>query len=224
MPLKREFLKVPNYSIPITGENNNTDWFKYLGDTGSSLLTLEDDLNSNVTNLVAQITALQTTVATLTTLVNNNTPVGSILTYSGGSVTTGFLLCDGSEVAQADYPTLYALIGTIYGTAVTPGKFVLPDIRGRSLIGAGTGNSLTARTVGDSLGEETHILTSAELAPHTHSIASGQFFGSGASLVSMLGAPTIGIGATGGTTASAGSGTAHNNMQPSLVVTAMIKY
>ena len=35
--------------------------------------------------------------------------------------------------------------------------FNLPDLRGRIPIGAGTGVSLTARTLGQSLGEEAHL-------------------------------------------------------------------
>lgn len=45
---------------------------------------------------------------------------------------------------------------------------MLPDSRGRveGVIGSGTG--LTSRSMGDSVGAETHILTTAQLPSHTH--------------------------------------------------------
>jgi microcystin-dependent protein len=39
-----------------------------------------------------------------------------------------WLLCDGSEVAKADYPALYELIGDMAGVAAGDGNFVLPSI------------------------------------------------------------------------------------------------
>ena len=52
----------------------------------------------------------------------------------------------------------------------TSDKFFLPDLRGRSLIGAGTGRGLSQRTMGDVGGEETHFLTQSELPSHSHGI------------------------------------------------------
>jgi microcystin-dependent protein len=46
--------------------------------------------------------------------------------------------------------------------------FNVPDRRGAGGIGSGTGSGLTARPLGQFVGEETHQLTTAELASHTH--------------------------------------------------------
>ncbi|WP_126452886.1 phage tail protein [Sulfuriflexus mobilis] len=46
----------------------------------------------------------------------------------------GWLVCDGSTVLVAKYPELFRFIGFIYGQA-GPGKFMLPDYRGRFLRG-----------------------------------------------------------------------------------------
>lgn len=40
-----------------------------------------------------------------------------------------WLLCNGQEVKQTDFPELYQLLGTTYGTAATSGNFVLPNVR-----------------------------------------------------------------------------------------------
>lgn len=44
----------------------------------------------------------------------------------------------------------------------------MPDLRGRTAIGAGQGTGLTSRTLGATGGEEAHQLVTAELASHTH--------------------------------------------------------
>lgn len=46
----------------------------------------------------------------------------------------GWLVCDGRTVLVAKYPELFRAIGFIYGQA-GPGKFMLPDYRGRVLRG-----------------------------------------------------------------------------------------
>ena len=108
-------------------------------------------------------------------------PTGSLMPYAGSSAPTGYLLCDASAVSRTTYATLFGVIGTTYGAGDGSTTFNLPDLRGRLPMGAGTGTGLnssgtglpsgtaqTARTRGQWLGEETHLLTTAELASHTH--------------------------------------------------------
>lgn len=81
-------------------------------------------------------------------------PIGSIMDYAGTSAPadTNWKLCDGSELSQAGYPTLYALLGTTWGTAAA-GNFKLPDLRKRMTIGAGTPGNYRG-SVGDTGGSE----------------------------------------------------------------------
>lgn len=65
-------------------------------------------------------------------------PAGVISPYAGASVPTDWLLCNGQEVARADYPELFAAIGILYGTPSGSTTFKLPDLRNRFPIGAGT--------------------------------------------------------------------------------------
>ena len=97
-------------------------------------------------------------------------PIGSILTYAGVAAPGGYLVCDGSIVAQASYPGLYAIIGSTWNTGGEgAGNFRLPNCLSRSPMFAGPGGGgLSARSVGQLLGEENHVLTVAELAVHTH--------------------------------------------------------
>jgi microcystin-dependent protein len=118
-------------------------------------------------------------------------PTGAVLDFAGSTAPTGFLLCDGSAVSRSTQAALFAVIGTTYGAGDGSTTFNLPDLRSRLSVGVGTGGGLTARTLGDIGGEETHKLALAELAAHnhtdtghvhycagvdhTHTIAAGQF-------------------------------------------------
>src|SRR5262252_2175272 len=43
-------------------------------------------------------------------------PAGMIVDFGGATAPTGWLLCDGSAVSRTTYATLFAAIGTGYGT------------------------------------------------------------------------------------------------------------
>ena len=109
----------------------------------------------------------------------------------------------------------------------------LPDLRGRSIIGTGTGSGLTARTHGVGVGTETHALAEAELPAHAHTTG----VGSTDTRTGIFGTTTTGVpgsatcshdllaqAPTSATrTGNTGSGTAHNNMQPSLALNWIVK-
>lgn len=178
-------------------------------------------------------------------------PAGLMMDYAGGTVPTGWLDCDGSSLNTTTYAALFAAIGYTFGGSGT--SFNIPDARGRATIGVGTGSGLTARALGATLGEETHVLTAGESglpahthtgttggqsASHTHQVAE-QSGNSGSNVTSTWMARGIvsdafGVVNTGAasadhnhsfTTASTGgsSGSAHNNMQPSIAVKKIIK-
>ena len=75
-------------------------------------------------------------------------PPGVILPYIGSVAPDGWLLCDGQEIDQNTYQSLYELFGNDYDTQINPttgaawtspsaGKFRLPDYRGTFLRGVG---------------------------------------------------------------------------------------
>lgn len=63
-------------------------------------------------------------------------PPGVIHPYAGGTVPTGYLLCDGSAISRTTYSALFAAIGTAFGEGNGSTTFNLPDFRGRFLRGA----------------------------------------------------------------------------------------
>jgi len=123
---------------------------------------------------------------------------GEIKMYAGASLPAGWLWCDGAEYTKVAKAELYAVIGDAYNA---PGNstssstyanyisnssyFRVPDLRGRTPVGSGTGNDshtaagasglhpsddLTARTLGDYGANETHTLAAGEsgAGPHYH--------------------------------------------------------
>lgn len=75
-------------------------------------------------------------------------PVGTILSGLYATAPTGFLLCNGQEVAIADYFELYTVIGSLAECqSENEGMFKVPDLQGRFLEGA-NGNLGTAKEAG----------------------------------------------------------------------------
>jgi microcystin-dependent protein len=100
--------------------------------------------------------------------VDNFRLVGDIKFSIQSSDHQGWLICDGRSLESSQYPDLYALIGTQFGS-VDGDHFTLPDCRGRVLGSAGSGVGLTSRNIGDVVGEETHTMSMTELPSHSHS-------------------------------------------------------
>lgn len=123
-------------------------------------------------------------------------PSGAILPFAGSSVPAGYLLCDGSEVAQSTYPSLYAALGTTWdesakqdgtgGNYTTPsvGNFRIPDLRGIFLRGVGTSSradgsndvsvSLSGfsddKTAKNGLGNSSNSISGTTNIGHTHTL------------------------------------------------------
>jgi microcystin-dependent protein len=97
------------------------------------------------------------TVAATTYLV----PTGAIIPYGGSSAPTNWLLCDGTAVSRSTYATLFGVIGTAYGAGNGSTTFNLPDFRGRTTVGAGTGTVTASGVDADvSTGDDTLTVTS----------------------------------------------------------------
>ncbi len=78
---------------------------------------------------------------TLQDILRQLTPPGSIQPYGGTTAPEGWLLCNGDSVSQDDYPDLFDVIGTNFGTDGS-GNFNLPDLRGMFLRGKNDGATI----------------------------------------------------------------------------------
>jgi microcystin-dependent protein len=65
--------------------------------------------------------------------------------YAGAAAPSGWLTCDGSEASRITYAALYAVLGgasSPYGQGNGTTTFNLPDLRSRTIFGAGTYGAL----------------------------------------------------------------------------------
>ncbi len=108
-------------------------------------------------------------------------PTGSIMQFAGSSTPTGWLTCDGSEVAIATYTALYNILtatGTVFPFgANTNGSggagsthFLLPNFKGRVPVGRDAAD-VSFDVLGETGGAKTHTLTTAEIPAHTHTVS-----------------------------------------------------
>lgn len=99
--------------------------------------------------------------------------IGQIQTFAFNFAPRDWADCDGQLLQISLNTALFSLIGTIYGGDGRT-TFALPDLRGRAAIHLGQGPGLSNRPQGQVSGQETTILTAANLPAHTHpQLASG---------------------------------------------------
>jgi len=96
-----------------------------------------------------------------------NSFLGEICASAYNFCPTGFLPANGQILAISQYTALFSLLGTNYGGNGTT-NFALPDLRGRTAVGAGNGPGLSAISVGETGGSEKTTLTTANLPSHSH--------------------------------------------------------
>lgn len=103
---------------------------------------------------------------------------GFVYAVGGTVAPAGTLLCNGADYARADYPALFAAIGTTHG-ASNASLFRVPNLSGRSPMGAGAGAGLTARAAGETPGAESVAITTAQMPWHQHGGATGAAYTAG---------------------------------------------
>ena len=92
---------------------------------------------------------------------------GEIRAYANNYYPDGWLPCIGQRVAINYYGALFSIIGNVYGESDLRTYFTLPDLRGRTLVGAG-GNIL-GLPLGQKTGEARVTLNNWEMPEHAHS-------------------------------------------------------
>lgn len=172
-------------------------------------------------------------------------PLGIISDFTGATAPAGWFFPYGQAVSRTTYAELFAVIGTTYGAGDGTTTFNLPDLRGRSVSGrddmGGTaanrvttaGSSVDGLTVGAVGGAQNVTLDSTTMPTHNHtspphshtynkpSTPISGYTGGGVEQASQ----TVSVASTDTTTitiANAGSGGAHLNMQPTMILNKII--
>lgn len=157
--------------------------------------------------------------------------VGDLIMSMRTTPGTNRLFMAGGTFNKADWPALWALQGShpAYFTASTATTFTLANMQQRVPVGKNGG---TFSTLGATGGEETHVLITAEMPSHSHGVTDpghthtirgrieAQTGGGGRTVPDVSGGSDTSTvsNTTGISIQSAGTGSAHNNLQPYIVV------
>ena len=165
--------------------------------------------------------------------------IGEVRGFAGNFAPRQTAYCDGQLLAVSSNSALFSILGTIYGGDGRT-TFGLPDLRGRAVVGQGSGPGLTSRREGQKGGTQYVALTEQELPAHTHSTqttakatsldrdgassaanewfatTNGTFYSKGGNLDNMA------VGTANATIGLNGGSRSHNNLSPFLGINYII--
>ena len=121
--------KVVNWKDKIEGMQTNLEDMMNL--IASSLRREMNDLRNSITGGVeGSITEINENIKFLV-------PIGVILPFaSKGVLPTGYTLCNGAEISRTEYPKLFEVIGTTFGSGNGTTTFNVPDLRNKFIEGS----------------------------------------------------------------------------------------
>lgn len=154
---------------------------------------------------------------TLINATGNYVPPGTIISYATQStIPAGWLVCNGANPLQADYPGLYQAIGTLYNPTPPAGRFTLPDLRGEFIRGWDDGRGIDTSRVFGSFQDH-------QFASHTHSATNRSSVAGAAGPAATVGTANVGAGSI--SLASAGGAVPPDETRPrNLAMRYLIKY
>src|SRR5690606_34144905 len=93
--------------------------------------------------------------------------IGIVKLFGGNFAPRNWAFCNGSLLPISQNQALFSILGTTYG-GDGANTFALPDLRGRTPIGQGTGPGLNPISLGEKSGIEYTTLYSATMPSHSH--------------------------------------------------------
>jgi microcystin-dependent protein len=209
--------KVENFTVNDDVKQSINDIYKADINAIRNLSNIATDIYNNNDSLT--IPAKTTTMSNViisgdVTFTNKNTgimeifPAGMVIAWANPTIPKGWAVCDGQ---------IYKLDSNKVATVDSNGVQT-PDLRGRFVLGSGTGTGLTSRTAGTTGGEENHKLTVSEIPSHNHGYikterVDGWRYDGGGYYIGQIPA----------TSDNTGGDLPHNNMPPYYVLTYIMK-
>jgi microcystin-dependent protein len=154
--------------------------------------------------------------------------MGQLGLFAFGLIPKSWAPCKGQLLQISQNQALFSLLGTFFGgDGIT--NFALPDLQGRTPLGAGS-NAFGNYNVGQKSGEEFHTLQLGEVPQHSHLINVSSNGSSAAKpagnlpgttsggLVPYAQNPPLNAALGAGTIAQGGGGQGHENRQPFLAM------
>lgn len=140
---------------------------------------------------------------------------------------SGWAFCSGQILPLSQNTALFSLLGTNYG-GDGQSNFALPNLNGNVPIGAGQGQGLSERDLGETGGVESVTLLASEIPVHSHSLQAHAEPGDlrapmGSALAistdaNVYGAAGNNVLMSASAVGVAGQGLPHSNLQPYLTV------
>lgn len=95
--------------------------------------------------------------------------IGEIKAFPYSSIPVGWIPCDGRVMPVNGYKELYSAIGNVYG-GIPESTFAVPNMAGRTVVGAGQQPGLSEYVVGAVGGTVEETIDLNTLADHDHSV------------------------------------------------------
>lgn len=156
--------------------------------------------------------------------------IGEIRMFAGNFSPRDWAFCDGQLLAITQFTSLFSILGTTFG-GDGRSTLALPNLKGRSPMGAGHGAGLTHSVLGERGGSQSVVLNQTNLPAHSHDL-----YGSANEVETNLPdgehlpgnenelytSPDNAVAMNAGALQPSGNSQAHNNMQPLLTINFII--
>lgn len=126
------------------------------------------ELSAELADMKEELTTLKLTEEN--EAVSSEPMLGEVILFAGNFAPRGWAFCDGQLLPISSNQALFSLLGTIYGGDGRT-TFALPDLRGRTPIGAGNGPGLSTIRQGQKAGAESTTLSMNNLPSHNHLVS-----------------------------------------------------